>query len=333
MRILLIGGAGYVGSACLRWLLNEGYEPFAFDNLSTGHAAAVPDKRLIVGDIQERQAVEKAILKCGAEAVMHFAAVASVPKSIAAPEAYWRINVLGTKNVLDAMRATGVKNLVFSSTAAVYSFAEPMPIDEGAQLKPSVPYGKTKLAAEGIIEDYAKSYGVRYVILRYFNACGADSGGKFGEARSEEEHLIPLVLLTAMERRKTVLVYGGDWDTPDGSCVRDFIHIEDLALAHQLAIETIAFAPNEIYNLGTGCGTTVLQVIQACEMVVGCKIPHKIVERRAGDPSVLVASAAKAKRLLGWSPRYTDIREIIETAWQWHRSHPDGYGSGACTNS
>ncbi|MCI0651392.1 MAG: UDP-glucose 4-epimerase GalE [Planctomycetes bacterium] len=325
MRILLTGGAGYVGSACLRWLLRHGHDPLAYDDLSEGNAAAVPAERLLRGDILDGKTLAATLRERRIDAVMHFAALASVPKSIDQPEAYWRTNVLGTKCLLDAMLASNVKILLFSSTAATYSFDAPMPLAEDSPQVPQVPYGTTKLAAEHIIRDYARAHGLGYAILRYFNAAGADPDGGFGEHRREETHLVPLILYAALGKRRKVFIYGTDWPTRDGSCVRDYVHTDDLALAHQLAVEGLRPGMGRIFNVGSGTGTTVLEALRACERVVGRPIPQEIVARRPGDPAVLVASPAKLERELGWQPRFPRIDEIVETAWRWHHGHPDGY--------
>ncbi len=327
MNILLTGGAGYIGSACLRWLIKQGHNPIAFDNLSEGNAAAVPDGRLYKGDLLNKEALMEAMQTYDIEAVMHFAAVASVPESISQPDLYWQINVIGTKNVLDAMRENGICKILFSSTAATYSFECAMPIHEDSQQLPKVPYGTTKLAAEWMIKDYAKAYDFGYGILRYFNASGADPDGEFGEDRRSESHIIPLVLHTAIGRRDKFCIFGGDWDTRDGTCVRDFIHTEDLAQAHQRAVEAIEVGEQRVYTCGSGTGTTVLEVVRACEKAVGHAIPHEIVERRTGDPGVLVATPRRLEEELGWEPRYTEIEEIAETAWRWHQRYPKGYES------
>ena len=329
MRLLLTGGAGYIGSACLRWLLRHGHDPIAFDNMLEGNAAAVPEGRLVVGDILDLDALTRAIRDHKAEAVLHFAALASVPDSIADPDNYWKINVVGTKNVLDAMRAGGADRIVFSSTAATYQFTDRMPLTEDSPQVPETPYGTSKLAAERLIKDYARAYDLGYAILRYFNASGADPDGQFGESRHVEGHLIPLTLLVAVNRRKALKVYGGDWDTLDGSCVRDYVHTDDLAQAHQLAVENIGPGVGRVYNLGSGTGASVLEVLHACEAAVGRPIAHEIVDRRPGDPGTLVATPEKIIRELGWAPRYTDIRSIVDTAWKWHSTHPDGYASRA----
>jgi UDP-glucose 4-epimerase len=327
MKILLTGGAGYVGSACLRWLLRHGHDPIAYDNLAEGNVAAVPDaaSRLIVGDIAETDRLAGILQAHRIEAVMHFAALASVPDSIADPEAYYRVNVVGTKSVLDAMCAAGVRKILFSSTAATYGFHSEMPLREDSPQLPETPYGTTKLAAEWLIKDYARAYSLGYTLLRYFNASGADPDGEHGEDRRHESHLIPLVFQAALGRREKLLVYGGDYPTRDGTCVRDYIHTEDLAQAHQLAVEALEPGMGRAYNMGSGTGVTVLEVLRACEEVIGRPIPHEVVGRRPGDPGVLVATPEKIVRELGWSPRHSEIRDIVRTAWEWHRRHPQGY--------
>jgi len=330
MKILLTGGAGYVGSACLRWLLAHGHDPIAYDNMDEGNVGAVPDAadRLIRGDIAETDRLTDVLRRHGVEAVMHFAARASVPESVANPEAYYRVNVAGTKSVLDAMRAAGVRKVLFSSTAATYGFHAEMPLRESSPQAPETPYGSTKLAAEWLIKDYARAYGMGYTLLRYFNASGADPGGDFGEDRRHEGHLIPLTLQVAVGRRPKVLIYGGDYPTRDGSCVRDYVHTSDLAQAHQLAVESLEPGMGRAYNLGSGTGATVLEVLRACETTVGRPIAHEIAGRRPGDPAVLIASPEKIVAELGWSPRHSDVLEIVRTAWDWHRRHPNGYGAG-----
>lgn len=325
MKMLLTGGAGYVGSACLRWLLRYGHDPVAYDNLSEGNRGAVPADRLIVGELDDREALACAMRDTDAEAVMHFAAFASVPQSIEEPDAYWRNNVGGTRNVLDAMRQTGVKRVLFSSTAATYSFDAGMPLTEDSPQEPQTPYGTTKLACEWMIKEYSRAFGFGYAILRYFNASGADPDGEFGEDHEKEGHLIPLVLHTALGLREKFLVFGGDWPTPDGTCVRDFVHTEDLAQAHQLAVEAAEPGSGAVYNLSNGAGVSVLEVVKACEQVVGRSIPHEIVDRRPGDPPTLIASSNRIRNELGWSPRFPGVVDIVETAWRWHSRYPKGY--------
>ncbi len=329
MKILLTGGAGYIGSACLRWLLKHGHDPIAFDNMSEGNAAAVPEGRLVVGDICDTPLLISTLEKHGIEAVMHFAALASVPLSIADPASYWNANTVGTKSVLDAMRTVGISKIVFSSTAATYAFGVEMPIRETTPQIPETPYGTTKLAAEWMIKEYAKAYGMSYTIFRYFNASGADPDGNFGESRHVEGHIIPLTLMVAVGRRDKLKIFGGDWETRDGTCVRDYVHTDDLAQAHQLAVEALKPGVATDYNLGSGSGTTILELLRACEKAVGRPIPHEIVDRRPGDPGTLIATPEKIIKDLGWSPRYPEIEAIVETAWKWHSSHPDGYGSKA----
>ena len=328
MKILLTGGAGYVGSACLRWLRAHGHEPIAFDNLCEGNRESIDTNELIEGDILDQEALAAAMTSTGAEAVMHFAALASVPKSITQAEEYWRVNVQGTKTVLDAMRECGVPRIVFSSSAATYSFEVDMPIGEDSPQIPQVPYGTTKLVGEKLIADYAKAYGIGFACLRYFNASGADPDGRFGEDRRDETHVIPLVQLTAIGRREEFLVYGDDWDTTDGSCIRDFVHTDDLASAHQIALETMTLGRGEAFNVGLGRGYSVLEVVRSCERAAGMSIPHRVVGRRPGDPAVLVAASAKL-RDRGWDPRYTSLDEIVDTAWNWQSTHPQGYASTA----
>jgi UDP-glucose 4-epimerase len=327
MKILLTGGAGYIGSACLRWLLKHGHYPIALDNMLEGNASAVPEGRLVVGDINDTSLVTRTLQEHGIEAVMHFAALASVPLSISDPASYWQANTVGTKSILDAMRAAEVSRIVFSSTAATYAFGVEMPIRETTPQIPMTPYGTTKLAAEWMIKEYAKAYGISYTIFRYFNASVADPDGLYGESRHVEGHIIPLTLLVAVGRRDKLKIFGGDWETRDGTCVRDYVHTEDLAQAHQLAVEALGPGVGTDYNLGSGSGTTILEVLRACEKAVGRPIPHEIVGRRSGDPGTLIATPEKIVKELGWVPRYPDIESIVETAWKWHRDHPDGYGS------
>lgn len=325
MRLLLTGGAGYVGSACLRWLLRHEHDVLAYDNLSEGNRAAVPEGRLVVGDLADVRGLTDALRRLRADAVLHFAAAASVPESIKDPEFYYRANVLGTKNVLDAMRAAGVHRIIFSSTAATYGFHAEMPLREDSPQQPQVPYGTTKLAAEWLIKDYARAYGFGFTIFRYFNASGADPDGHFGEDRRAESHLIPLALSAALGKRAKFLLYGDDYDTRDGTCVRDFVHTDDLAQAHQLAAESLEPGMERAYNLGSGTGVTVREVLQACAECIGAPIPHEVVDRRPGDPATLIASPERAMRELGWQPRYIAVRDIVATAWRWHQQHPDGY--------
>ena len=328
MKILLTGGAGYIGSACLRWLIRHGHDPVAYDNLTEGNPAAVPDagRRLVVGDLADFDTLTSVMADHKVEAVMHFAALASVPDSIRDPDNYWRVNVVGTKNLLDAMRKAGVSKIVFSSTSATYGFHNEMPLREDSAQAPETPYGTTKLAAETMIREYARAYNIGYTVLRYFNAAGADPDGKYGEDRRHEAHLIPLTLQVPLGKREKLLIYGNDWETRDGTCVRDYVHTDDLAQAHQLAVESLGPGVGRAYNLGSGTGTTILEVLRACEEAVGRPIRHEFVGRRPGDPATLIATPEKITKELGWSPRFPEIRDITATAWRWHSTHPEGYG-------
>lgn len=325
MKILLTGGAGYIGSTALRWLLKNGHDPIAYDNLSAGNRKAVPADRLVVGDLADVPAMVRAMRDHEIDAVMHFAALASVPESVSDPSSYYRTNVLGTKNLLDAMLEAGVKKIVFSSTAATYGNRDRMPIREDDPQNPEHAYGRSKLAAEWMIRDYSRAYGIGYTSLRYFNASGADEDGEHGEHRKSESHLIPLALYVAIGKRPQLQVCGADWDTRDGTCIRDYVHVEDLAQAHQLAIEALKPGEGTEYNLGTGTGVSVLEVVEACGEVVGAPIRYEVVGRRPGDPATLVTTPEKIVRELGWKPKYTTIKSIIETAWRWHQKHPSGY--------
>lgn len=327
MKILLTGGAGYIGSACLRWLIKKGHDAIAYDDLSEGNRESVPRERLVEGDILDTSRLEKTLRDHGSQAVIHLAALASVPESITKPDLYWRINVLGTKSVLDAMRGAGVQRIVLSSTCATYGFRTEMPIREDAPQAPGVPYGTTKLASEWMIKEYGKAFDIGFALLRYFNAAGADSDGKHGECRSHETHLIPILFEAALGRRPELQVYGDDYDTPDGTCIRDYIHVEDLAEAHLLAVESLVPGKGAAYNLGSGNGNSIREVISACEKVMGRPVPHRIAPRRPGDPPILIAGPEKIQSELGWKPRYPHIEEIVETAWRWHHSHPKGYPS------
>ncbi len=324
MEILLTGGAGYVGSACLRWLLKQGHDPVAYDDLSLGNEWAVPKERLVIGDILDFDTLCATLLDRQIEGVIHFAALAVVPESVSDPASYWRTNVIGTKTLLDAMRECDVKKLVFSSTCAVYGEKHTPPLVEDMTCDPCHPYGTTKWASEQMIREYTAAYGIGHTILRYFNVSGADPDGQFGESRRHETHLIPLVLAVATGKREKLLIFGDDWPTRDGTCVRDYIHTDDLASAHQLALETLEPGMNRIYNVGTGVGVSVMEVLRACEAAVGHPIAHEVVGRRPGDPAVLFANSEKIQKELGWQPRYTDIRDIVATAWKWHNENPRG---------
>jgi len=321
VKILVVGGAGYIGSICAELLLDEGYEVGVFDNLSEGHRAAV-DKRaqFIEGDLSRRDEIAAALQAIKPDAVMHFAASALVGESMKNPSKYFRNNIANGLNLLDAMLAAGVNRLVFSSTCATFGPPDRVPLDEMLPQRPINPYGESKLAFERILHWYDAIHGLRFVALRYFNAAGASA--KFGEEHRVETHLIPNVLKVALGEQPHVEVYGTDYETPDGTCIRDYIHILDLSRAHVLAL---AAPKSEFYNLGTGGGTSVLEVIESCRRVTGHPIPAVEKSRRAGDPPRLIASSAKAQRELGWRPQFQKIDTIIESAWTWHQKFPRGY--------
>ncbi|MBX3424236.1 MAG: UDP-glucose 4-epimerase GalE [Pirellulales bacterium] len=326
MNILLTGGAGYVGSHAAWVLARGGHDVWAYDNLSYGHRAAAPAGKLVEGDLMDGPKLVEAMKSRGIEAVMHFAAFAYVGESVTDPAKYYQNNVVGTLSLLDAMRTAGVRKLVFSSTCATYGVPDVVPITETEKQSPINPYGYTKLVMERAMADYAQAYGLGYAALRYFNASGAASDGSIGEDHDPETHLIPLVLDVALGKRPEALVFGDDYPTPDGTCIRDYIHVEDLAEAHILALEKIVPGEGLKLNLGTGHGASVQEVIDACREVTGHPIPARIVERRAGDPPMLVADASLAQKTLGWKPKFVGIKPIVESAWAWHKAHPNGYG-------
>lgn len=327
MRVMVVGGAGYIGSHVARALRIAGHVVRVFDNLELGHREAVPADELIVGDLNDQTAIENALREELIEAVMHFAAFSQVSESTSDPAKYYRNNIVGTLNLLDAMRSAGVPRIVFSSTAAVYGIPEHQPITEAFPTRPINAYGFTKLAIERALADYATAYGLGATALRYFNAAGAAEDASIGEDHEPETHLIPVVLQVALGQREYVTLHGTDYPTPDGSCIRDYIHVEDLAEAHILALEHIQPGSSKVYNLGTGQGASVRQVIESARIATGR--PIKVVEgpRRPGDPPTLIAAADAARRELGWTPRYCDIKEIVASAWRWHSKHPKGYRS------
>ncbi len=320
--ILVTGGAGYIGSVCVEHLLDAGHDVTVFDNLSEGHRRAVDARaRLVVGELSDPAAVRDALRASRATAVMHFAGSALVAESMRDPGRYFRNNVSCGVNLLDAMVAEGVGRIVFSSTCATFGVPERVPIDESAPQRPINPYGESKRMFEQALRWYGEAHGLTHVALRYFNAAGATR--RFGEDHRVETHLIPNVLKVALGQRPSVEMYGTDYPTPDGSCVRDYIHVVDLAEAHRLAL---AAKRSAAYNLGTGGGTSVREVIACCREVTRRDIAVLERPRRAGDPPRLVASSEKIERELGWSPRFKGIAPIVESAWAWHRDHPNGYG-------
>jgi UDP-glucose 4-epimerase len=327
MAILVVGGAGYIGSHTVRELEKAGHDVWVFDNLDQGHAEAARGDRLIRGDLLDRAALDEALHGRQIDAVMHFAAFASVPESVADPAKYYRNNVVGTLNLLDAMRNAGVGRIVFSSTAAVYGVPDVVPISEASPTRPINPYGFTKLTIERALADYAQAYGLGYAVLRYFNACGASSDATIGEDHDPETHLIPIILQVALGQRERLSIFGTDYPTPDGTCIRDYIHVEDLADAHVRALERIEPGQGLTYNVGTGVGASVREVLDAALRITGRPIPAVEHPRRPGDPPALVASPAAIRRDLGWSPRYTTIDDIVASAWKWHSTHPRGYAT------
>lgn len=325
MNILVTGGAGYVGSHAVKLLAERGHDVWVYDSLAEGHRQAVSAEKLIVGDLLDRAKVESELCKHQIEAVMHFAAFAYVGESVTDPAKYYRNNVVGTLSLLDAMRSCGAKRIVFSSTCATYGVPERVPIREAHPQQPINPYGFTKLAIERALADYCRAYELGYAALRYFNAAGAASDGTIGEDHDPETHLIPIILQAALGQRSHVDIYGTDYPTPDGTCIRDYIHVEDLATAHLAAIEQVESGVELKLNLGTGNGASVREVIEACRAVTGREIATREVARRPGDPPELVADASAARELLDWDPQFKSIRPIVESAWRWHSAHPRGF--------
>lgn len=327
MNVLVVGGAGYIGSHAVRLLLDAGHQVWVYDNLSRGHREAVPAGMLVEGELSDRPLVVKTLREKKIDAVMHFAAFALVNESVNDPSLYYRNNVIAALELLEAMKEADVKRIVFSSTTATYGEPDVVPIPESTLQQPINPYGFTKLVIEQALADYAVAYGFAYAALRYFNAAGARPDGSIGEDHDPETHLIPIVLQVALGQRDKITVFGDDYATPDGTCVRDYIHIDDLGDAHLRALDRLEEGKGLCVNLGTGRGTSVREIIEACREVTGHAIPEVMGQRRAGDPPELIADASLAKELLGWTPQYQDVRSIVETAWNWHQSHPKGYAS------
>jgi UDP-glucose 4-epimerase len=326
MRILVTGGAGYVGSHAVRALVHAGHEVVVYDNLSTGHAGALGAAAdLVVGDLADRAYLEQVLSRGGFEAVMHFAASIEVGESVRDPLRYYDNNAANTVGLLRAMQASGVRRLVFSSTCAVVGEPERLPITEDQPRRPASPYARAKVAVEWMLEDSQAAWGLGFAALRYFNAAGAAADGTIGEDHDPETHLIPNVLFVPLGRKEHIDVFGTDYDTLDGTCIRDYVHVEDLADAHRLALE--ALRPGEVhcYNCGTGRGASVREVIEAARRVTGHPIPVKESPRRPGDVPVLYADSSRIERALGWRPRHTNLDNIIASAWAWHRTHPRGF--------
>ncbi len=321
MKVLVTGGAGYIGSVTAERLLDAGHEVTVFDNLSRGHRAAVdPRARFIRGDLCRRADIEAAFDGVSFDAVLHFAAFALVGESMQKPELYFENNVGGGLNLLEAMRAHGVRRIIFSSTCATYGKPDRVPIDETLPQRPENPYGESKLMLETMLRWYERLHSFRPVSLRYFNACGATP--RLGEDHDPETHLIPNILRVVLGQSEALPVFGNDYETPDGTCIRDYIHVADLANAHLLAMASDYVGA---FNLGVGNGYSVLEVVKAARTVTGHPIPIRIEPRRPGDPPRLVASAERARTLLGWTPHRSDIHAVLEDAWAWHRAHPNGY--------
>ena len=342
MKVLVTGGAGYIGSVVAEKLLHAGHQVVAFDNLSRGHRQAVPkDAELVVGDLAARGSVDQLFRSHAIDAVMHFAALIEAGESMKAPEEFFRNNTANALTLLEAMLAAGVKRFVFSSTAALYGNPERTPIAEDDPLRPTNAYGESKLLVERMLTWFRQIHGLQYASLRYFNAGGASRPDK-GEAHRPETHLIPRILQVALGRSEHMNIFGTDYATPDGTCIRDYIHVSDLADAHLLALHTLQNSTSlaasatgnpsngpMIYNLGNGQGFSVRHVVEVARAVTGHAIPVIESPRRPGDPAVLIASSEKIRRELGWQPRFSELKAIVESAWQWHRTHPDGYLTGS----
>ncbi|MBQ5413412.1 MAG: UDP-glucose 4-epimerase GalE [Schwartzia sp.] len=320
MKVLITGGAGYIGSHCNRYFAEKGVETVVLDDLSSGHREAVTDGRFVEGDFGDRGLLDKVLGAEKFDGIIHFAAFIDVAESVAEPAKYYENNVVKMKTLLDAAVAHGVKHFVFSSTAAVFGEPEYVPIDEAHPKKPINAYGATKLIGEQMLADYGRAYGLRSCSFRYFNAAGDSSDGRIGEAHNPEHHLIPLVLRASLANR-AMKVFGTDYDTRDGSCIRDYVHVEDLAEAHYLGLKYIMENDgNHAFNLGSSEGFSVLEILHEAERVTGEPVPHDIADRRPGDPAVLIASNKKAKDVLGWEPKRSEVQTILRDAWNWEQN-------------
>ncbi len=325
MRILVCGGGGYIGSNMTALLAAEGHTPVVFDNFSKGHRAAVENAEIIVGDLADHDLLLGTFQEHRFDAVMHFAASIEVGESVQVPLKYYRNNFSNTQNLLSAMETAGVGKFVFSSTAAVYGMPRTVPITEDMPKDPINPYGQSKWAVEGMCHYQSQTGRLHYAALRYFNACGAGNDGARGEDHRPESHLIPLIIQAAMGKRADIRVYGTDYETPDGTCIRDYIHIDDLCRAHLLALNLLDGRAEQVYNLGNGQGYSVREVIETVKRVSGKNFKVVEADRRPGDPAILTSDATKAKRELGWAPEKPELETMVATAWKWHRDHPDGY--------
>lgn len=326
MAILVCGGAGYIGSHMVAELIENGEEVIILDNFQKGHRDAVIGKKVYEGDLRDRKILDKVFTENSINAVIDFAADSLVGESVVEPLKYFNNNVGGTISLLEAMKDHGVKHIVFSSTAATYGEPESIPIIETDKTFPTNPYGESKLTVEKILKWCDKAYGIKYTVLRYFNAAGAHISGAIGEDHRPESHLIPIILQVALKQRDKIMIFGDDYKTEDGTCIRDYIHVSDLAKAHLLSLKRLENGgESAIFNLGNGKGFSVKQVIEVARQVTGEEIKTEIVSRRAGDPAILIASSEKAVKELGWKPKYDSLQTIIETAWKWHQNHPTGY--------
>jgi UDP-glucose 4-epimerase len=327
-RVLVTGGAGYIGSVITSQLVKKGSDVIVFDNLSNGHKAAVPSPaKLVVGNISDRAALDRVFTKHRINAVIHLAASIEAGESMKFPEQYFRNNTANSLTLLEAVLAHKVPRFVFSSTAALFGTPDRTPIEENDPLHPTNTYGESKLLVEHMLDWFHRIHGLRYACLRYFNAAGATP--EQGEDHHPESHLIPLILQVALGKRDSISIFGTDYPTPDGTCVRDYIHVSDLASAHLLVLDALKHKDKLIYNLGNGRGFSVREVIETARRVTGHAIPVREVERRSGDPGILVASSEKIKRELHWKPQYASLEDIVRSAWDWSRTHPDGYGAAA----
>lgn len=326
MKVLVCGGAGYIGSHMVAHLLENGNEVVILDNLQKGHKDSILGGKLYIGDLRDREILDKVFTENKIDAVIDFAADSLVGESVTEPIKYFENNVGSTLALLKAMRDYSVKYIVFSSTAATYGEPENLPIQESDKTFPTNPYGESKLTVEKILKWCDNAYGIKYTALRYFNAAGAHISGKIGEDHRPESHLIPIILQVALGQRDKIMVFGDDYNTEDGTCVRDYVHVSDLASAHLLSLQRLQRGEeSRIFNLGNGKGFSNKQVIEAVRKVTGKEIKAEMADRRPGDPATLIASSDKAKKELGWEPKYDSLDKIIETAWNWHQAHPNGY--------
>lgn len=330
MAILITGGAGYIGSHTLRFFIENNEDVVVVDNLQSGHIEAIKETKFYNVDIRNREALDKVFKENEIEAVIHFAANSLVGESMEKPYEYYHNNVYGMMCLLDAMRGNNVDKIVFSSTAATYGEPKSIPILETDETSPTNTYGETKLAMEKMMKWFENAYGIRYISLRYFNAAGAHESGSIGEAHNTETHLIPLILQVPLSKREKILIFGEDYPTKDGTCIRDYIHVMDLASAHYLALKHLRSGnESDVFNLGNGSGYSVKEVVESARKVTGHPIPAEVKARRAGDPAVLIASSEKAKAVLGWKPQFASLEKIITDAWNWHSKNPSGFAGNA----